>query len=521
MLVAFLKENQLEKRVFRGEVVNKIDMCDGMCRILLKDELGEGVYCLIQGMQWLERIKELQIGQKLLLGPSKVLEVPVKYKPFYAPDIKGQQISNLYFHYNTHDFDLGLSVDCSISKLNHEFFPIQDALDLLKTSSNLKCDILGIVTDFCVKNSSSSENFYLVRLVDNSTGKNNRLTLKLFFRENCKLNKISFGDILVAQRVNFQCKNQNVSATYNKYSGGFALFTQACKVYFCSGIFILTENIMNSVCKLQNWVFSRANFLPFEPNCVYKISNLNSRTPADIVLYLVQVLPNHPVANFSTLVLCDPLCMGYMAIPSKNVNHLHSKSWVRLGSMKSQGCKLDYTENSSFLIVPDWTTLVKPFTTPNAQQVKTILYESGQVLGQNPSIDVLTKYSQEPVMPINELIGLENLKNFARIHTLIIDFHPRDIGLGVVKTSKNTLSYTGLIKVWAENTLLDVFVYGKNSEFLYKITEFDDFAAVVKKVAMVQHKLMQDNWVNLGVKRFFQGEIVVLALAATEIKSYN
>ena len=51
MLVNLLKETNKENRIFRGEVIESIEVYAGLCRILLKDEIGDLIYCLIQGMQ--------------------------------------------------------------------------------------------------------------------------------------------------------------------------------------------------------------------------------------------------------------------------------------------------------------------------------------------------------------------------------------------------------------------------------------------------------------------------------------
>ena len=51
MLVSELQESSKENRIFKGEVIEKTEVCSGLCRLMLKDEQENFIYCMIQGMQ--------------------------------------------------------------------------------------------------------------------------------------------------------------------------------------------------------------------------------------------------------------------------------------------------------------------------------------------------------------------------------------------------------------------------------------------------------------------------------------
>ena len=136
MLIRHLRETNKENRVFRGEIVEKVPLCDGICRVLLIDEQGDLVYCLLQGMHWFDKIKSINIGQKVILAPSKVIEVPKRHKKFYAPEVKGKFVSELFFHYNKHDFELGIREDSSIRRNVEGFLSLDGVNEKLENIEN-------------------------------------------------------------------------------------------------------------------------------------------------------------------------------------------------------------------------------------------------------------------------------------------------------------------------------------------------------------------------------------------------
>ena len=523
MLVKSLKESQKENRVFRAEVVSRVELFSGLCRILLKDERGDCIYCLVQGMQWFNKIKDLTPGQKILLAPSKILPVPLHHKTFYAPEIEHAFVSDLFFQYNPHDLDLGLSLDQSVQKFTPVFEDLSDILHKTNDQTWARYNISAVILDFAVKTSRSSEHLYSLKLIDHSTPKRTSITFHLYLPKRYSIKGLCLGDIIVAQNLSLQRKPGSVpSLVHNRYSGSLAIFSSAtCRVIFCLEDFTLSDHTMHSVCHLQAWLLHSPESLDFPAACLHKIAMLNSRTCSDIVLYLTQTVPEHPENSYSTLIFSDCTGMGYLVAPSHLIPHISPRNWIRICSIRSQGNKLDLSEFSSFIIIPEWNCLIRALSAPCNAHMKEIQMQYRQILGENPCMEIKTAHSQKPCIGLHEVLDLQESRTLVRIKAIIIEFNPRVIGMGVVKTPRKTLGYTGILKAFIENEILDVLVCGKNSEQLYQITEYDEYPGLVKKIAAVQEKLLQSAWVEIGIRRIIVEGRVVLVLSETEIKTYD
>ena len=89
---------------------------------------------------------------------------------------------------------------------------------------------------------------------------------------------------------------------------------------------------------------------------------------------------------------------------------------------------------------------MKTLQNPANMQIKQALYEFSNIIGQDSYVTLVSKHSQESFMQLPELVLTNNKTPFVKIKALIIDFHPRIIGLGIIKQN-NKLSYTGLMKL--------------------------------------------------------------------------
>ena len=525
MLVNLLKETNKENRIFRGEVIESIEVYAGLCRILLKDEIGDLIYCLIQGMQWFDKIKNITHGQKIILAPSKIIKVTSKYKNFYTPDIKGKNVSDLYFHYNIYDFDLGINIEYSEKKPVQGFYPINEIFQWLDEKKNVKCSVIGVLVDFYMKNSRLNENYYRLKVLDESSEGRNILTINLNLPKMYLLKNITLGDIIVAQNLKFIKKEGYYSGIHNYLSGSFAILSSIdCKVLFCLRAFILSENIIQSACILQNWIFNSFQYLPQKTVCVSRLSYLNSMIAYDIILYLIQILNEFPESGNSTLIFSDTYIMGYLTLSAFLISHLKCNSWVKLSSVKYNNRKIEAYEYSSIIGIPIWNSLIKCLNIPTSVAIKQALAEFSEKIGQDSYVNACTKHSQERCMDVASLISLTDLTPYTKIKAIIIDFQPRIIGAGIVKKkgSNNSYSYSGLIKVWIDFEILTLLVCGKNSELFYGIASYDDYAEVLKKVERIQESLCKGyGWIELGIKRIMTEEKVILSISETEIKSYS
>jgi hypothetical protein len=522
MLVRHLRETTKEQRVFRGEIVEKVFLCEGTCRVLLVDEQGDLVYCLLQGMHWFEKIKEINLGQKVLMVPSKVTEVPKRHKKFYAPEIKGKNVSDLFFHYNKHDFELGIRQDGSVRKQVEGFFPLDAIYEKLALAETTRGSIIGILLDFYIKpniSTKSVENFYRMRIIDDSVQVNQSIQLNLFLRKVYSLKKVSIGDVIIAQGVNFRKKQSQVVGVHNSSSASLAVISwQDCRIEYCSDGFVLSEQMMGTVCRLQNWIFNVLQYQPF-------LIQLSQPTPPyfsqDLVLYLVQMHHEFPETDQSTLVFGDPLQLAYMIIQTSLVSHISCLHWVKVSSIKLFHQKIELNENSSLVILPDWTAKVKSYPPVSQLSIRQVLNEFGKVIGKDLYVNINHKHTQMPCMQPDRLLDFENFEEFARVKGLVIDFHPRESGIGVVK-ARDGYEYVGLMKVYSFSIVLTVYICGKSSKMFYGVNEHDEFNEIVTKVRKVQNNLLKGyGWVELGVKRVRNDQQVYLFLSETEIKNYD
>ena len=502
--------------------MEKVPLCDGICRVLLTDEQGDLVYCLLQGMHWFDKIKSINIGQKVILAPSKVIEVPKRHKKFYAPEVRGKFVSELFFHYNKHDFELGIREDASVRRSVEGFLALDGVHEKLEVAENLRGSIVGILLDFYIKPNTSSksiENFYRIRIIDDTIQVGQPVQLNLFIRKVYPLKKVSIGDVVIAQGVSFRKKQNLVVGVHNSSSGGFAVLSwQDCRIEYCSEEFQLSENMMGSVCKLQNWIFNVLQYQSF-------LIQLSVPTPPyfmqDLVLYLVQIHHEFPEAGQSTLVFGDPYRLAYMIVPTSMISHITCFHWIKLSSIKLYHQKIELNENSSLVIVPDWTTKVKSYPPISQTSIKQVLNEFGKVIGRDLYVCINHKHTQTPYMELNKLLNQEIYEEFARIKALVIDFHPRSIGIGVVKC-KDDLGYSGIMKAYSGETILTIYISGISANMFYGINCHDEYNDVVMKVTKVQENLMKGyGWVEFGVKRVLHEGQIILFLSETEIKNYD
>ena len=109
MLIKDILPNPKDK-FLRAEVKEKVEIIEGLTRILLEDRNGDCIYCLLEGIHWNEKARLIIPGDKLILGPFKLLEVPEKYRAFYAPTVSSRYVSDLYISYSSTDFEVRLEV---------------------------------------------------------------------------------------------------------------------------------------------------------------------------------------------------------------------------------------------------------------------------------------------------------------------------------------------------------------------------------------------------------------------------
>ena len=109
MLIREILPNPKDK-FLRAEVREKVEIIEGLTRILLEDRNGDLIYCLLEGIHWNEKARLILPGDKLILGPFKLQEVPEKYRAFYSPPVSSKYVPDFYIHYSPSDFETRLEV---------------------------------------------------------------------------------------------------------------------------------------------------------------------------------------------------------------------------------------------------------------------------------------------------------------------------------------------------------------------------------------------------------------------------
>ena len=524
MLIKDLQENPREPRIFRGRVLEKVYINDSICRIRLSDDQGSIIYCLLQGIHWSEKIKEFKETQKIILGPSKLITVPAKYNQFYRPDVKESTVSPLIFHYNVHDFGLRIREDFSVSKHVEGFQTIHCILDDLNSSRLVRSSVTAVIIDFYNKpdvSTSSAENFYRIKLIDSSIDLSKHINLNVYLRKNYNFRRVSIGDIVIVQGVNFKLIQSRATGVYNVSSGSFAILSWVDgKIEFCTENFLLSDNMMTEFCALQNWIFNTLQHQKL------MLNHFLSRTYEkqgifDRVYYLVQILHDFPEAGQSTLVFGDPQKLAYLVLLTPLIAHVESPNWVKLSQIKIFDNKIEMLSNSSMVIVPEWAPIIKSLPLPTSSVIKAVMAEFSQKIGRDLTITINHKHTQQPNMNLFSLMDPNDKTPFTRLKALVVDFQPRIIGYGVYKEDLG-MGYSGLVKLYSNSEILTVFIFGKSSHLFYNLNEADSYSAIVGKIEKIQNNLLNCfGSVELGLKRLIKDNIVYLVLSETEIKYYD
>lgn len=524
MLVRDLQESNREQRIFRGRVLEKVFINDSVCRVRLADELGDVVYCLLQGVHWSEKIKDFKETQKIILAPSKIITVPAKYNQFYRPEILGTVVSPLIFHYNVHDFDLKFREDCSVAKYVEGFQTINSINEQLCNCNFVRSSIIGVIIDFYNKpdvSNSSAENFYRIKLVDSSIELLKHVNLNVYLRKNYNFRKVSIGDVVIVQGVNFKIYQSRVMGIYNVSSGNFAILSWVDgKIEFCTENFVLSDNMMTEFCGLQNWIFNNLQYQKLMLN--HFLSRSYEKLGIyDKVFYLIQILHDFPESGQSTLIFGDPYKLAYLVILTQLISHVESPNWVKLSQIKINENKIEMLNNSSLVIVPEWAPIIKSLPPPTSSVIKEVMLQFSQKIGRDLTLTINHKHTQQPTLNLHSLLDPSDQTLYTRLKALVIDFHPRTIGYGIHKENSR-LVYSGLIKLYSSSEILTVFVFGKSSNLFYNINETDSYSTIITKIEKIQNNLLNCfGLVEFGLKRLIKDNTVYLVLSETEIKYFD
>lgn len=312
MLVRNILEIEKESRILRAEVRDTVELCDGVSRVLLMDNFGDYIYCLLEGSGWCEKARLLLQGDKVLVGPCKISSVPERYRAFYSPLVPGKFTSPFYFHYSSADKDLKFEIEKfqPSLKVNYNFRSLKECQQLALTSSLSKVSIIGVIVDFVSEIKMPKDNICKVKLVDPSLNPGSFVQLHVFVESTLK--KISIGNIIVAHGVSFKQFRGKAQGTHNKQSAHLAVYStvdnDTPSILCTIGNFQETEEITENVANLFDWEFKYLGKHDIMTGLTLPSIGESSQfrfKKVDLVCYVALNKKDYPERNQSTLVLCD------------------------------------------------------------------------------------------------------------------------------------------------------------------------------------------------------------------------
>jgi len=134
-------------------------------------------------------------------------------------------ISENYIHYQPHDLNCKIELErLNINTLTRiPYKTLNECESLANNLSISRVNILGVIIDYVVENKLGKDNFFKLRLIDQSLDIEKSIQMNIFLKDS-SINVMSIGDIFVANGVSFKIFKGKVVGTYNKLSKGFGVF---------------------------------------------------------------------------------------------------------------------------------------------------------------------------------------------------------------------------------------------------------------------------------------------------------
>lgn len=532
MLVKGICENAKERRIFRGEVCEKAELCSDLCRVLLKDTADDLVYCLLQGGYWVSRAGLMNIGEKVLIGPYRVAQVPQEYSDFYAPSVPGQRVSGFYIHLGLNDSDFRIEQEKSGSPrpaLQH-FRELSECHDIASANTLYRVSVVGVIVDYVFEDKRPKDTLTKMKIIDGSTQNYIQLHLFTSFENRPEINGI--GDIVVAHGVTFRHFHGKPQGTYNKLSGGLCTFSSVdASVAWSTHSFDLNSEIIERVCRLQNWVLEHAGSTDFStgrtlPNLGHKKQHRFQH--ADFICFVVENIENFPEHNHSLLILCDDTGYTKLQTLTCNVRTVPSGGWVKLREVKILENSLQLGKHSSVVPIPEWALNVQGHlqdTIPGLEAMKEqarrwVRGLCREVNAQKERIVTSGLLEEQRLTGSGQVLNPLSGGEYVRVRGLGLDLQPRDIERGLLWGTTGW-EFQGLLYVWSEGALLEVILSGAESGYFFSLDPTEGRALAVSRIVHGRELLFEgNNWLELCLKRTLHQGGVYLKLTATSLNSY-
>ncbi|CAG9323012.1 unnamed protein product [Blepharisma stoltei] len=529
MLIRDITANLNESRIFRGEVLEIVQIHDTLTRFLLSDSSDDVIYCLLEGLFWVDKIRLIIVGDKLILGPFKVLKVPENFESFYAPKIEGKIVSDFYIHYQPHDLHCKLElerVDTNpLSKIR--FKDLQECKNLATALSISRVNIIGVIVDFVIESRHEKDNLFKLKLVDQSLEEREFIQINIFLND-FSLKISNLGDIFAGSGISFRTLKGKAIGTYNKLSKGFGIYSwKDCKLACVHNEIMQNEEMAERVYCIQNWELEKLNKRDLTTGVTIRSigqANLYKYREVDIFCYVIKVHHKFPDIPLSTILVCDETGFLVMQTYYCNLFNVKEEEWVKLREVKIEGNSIIYTHHSSIVHVAEWFLNIQQHIVGSPNGLKMIINEAQEwycsyTNEASCEIKILVTTSSITAAPLLDEAQLRdplNTVELCRFKALLIDIQPRNIGEGIVE-NEGKIEFYGIMIVWSSNEILSVSISRDEAAQFFEFGENKTKEKILEKInEKIKLLFKGNNWMEIGIQRKVKGDEVKLKLVKTQ-----
>jgi hypothetical protein len=512
MLVRQIKPVDVENRLFRGEVLDKVEVSTQVQRVLLQDCKGDCIYVIMQGARWYQRGKALRRGDKVQLGPFKPKQVPHEFASFFAPKTAAGYVADLYIEFAPDDFEYGIVID---SPETASYTSLSQCIEAACEQVPGRFNIAGIIIDY-VQDDKGNQTMVKCKLTDESLEPGEFLQVLMFIKNSSTLPRVSSaGDVIALHGLKLTTYQGRPQAIYDSHSSAFGVFGLET-IERISGQLPLFKETEAKLSRLVDWgvgALQTRSVLTGRP--LKNLGSLKSTylETVDCVCFVFKLLEGYPEEGSSTIFLCDSTGCALLEAPVCQISHVKENTWVKLRDVKAFTSYFKTTRHTSLLAVPEYCRDVQEHinaTLPGltAMQAQALaLYESMHTNCEMMQTRLVTYTTLQgaPLLTLPEVVNPCVTREFCRFKCLLVDFQPRSLAAWLDRPP------VGLMSVWAASETIEVVVTARSATDLFSLESTTPEAAEAK----LKRLMSGSNWLELGLRRVIWKGQVMLELYKT------
>ena len=501
----------------KGEMVGEVlevREVSGECVLLLIEREGEVVYCWLEGVLWVKRVRAFQAGQRVAIRAYRWYTVSPETADMYTPPIPGKTISPGYIHVSPPDPDFLILPQADLS-----YPSLQVACEEAYSNPWTRRDLAGVVVDVALR-ISGEDTFATVKLADEGL---EDVACGVVLRGKRDLGVWSVGDVMVLHGcvwAMYSSKPQ-VSKAANWAVYGY----ETGQIQGCTSRFQAKSYTLKRVNELQTWAnhtFQNRSICPLHelvptlgslPQFAFKIIH--------IIAKIATIKRDFPQGK-STFVLVDETGSAIFESGDWFPDWVSAEMWVKLCHCRlERGAKLSSCSymlqlpTNSFDVSAHMRNyhILGDFIAKEAVEKLEKQALSLQALQEELVSHCLS--SSLPFWSASEVLSPLSPRKLVRLKALFLDIQPSDL-ISAFYLQASIWRFAAVMRVYAENTVLNVLLTAPEAADFFQIRSFSPDASeeVIRQVAM----LSQGNrWVELGLWRVLYRGKVLLRLHNTSI----